>query len=603
MNYKEHRFQSMRDKGDGDEILANFIARIVKEVRYVDGVNTQTVFTIEGETAGPDYDETNEPVKLPPVEVNAENFGAMSWAMSAWGSQCVIMPGTSIKDDLRTMIQLLSRPVRKTVYRRTGWEVIDGKRVYLHVGGAMGAKGNDPSVTVSLPPELARYDLRSSATPKDAVAASLDLVRIGPPSLTWPLLAATFAPVYCACDWTMHVTGRTGSFKSELSSLFQSHYGAGMDARHLPANWQSTPNALEALAFYACNAVMVVDDFIPSGTSYAQKQYQGNADKVIRSQGNQAGRARLTDVSSLQTTMYPRGLILSTGEDTPEGHSVRGRMLIREITPGDINAADLTRAQKNRPLYPGTIAYLVQTLAAKPADLTERVEFLRDEFHGIAHGRTPTMMAKLIAVIRDALDRFEAGGLIGKGEAGRLGLEAQNAIIEAGEQQASYIEDSDPVDQFLAVLRQVLASGGGHFRTLKGGTPQMPELLGWTAEREIGGIQTYKARGPVLGWVRVNNNELYLDATVGYNVVRKAAGQELTLSKQTLLKRVKEAGHTARVDESRGRNTVRVIAENHPRQVLALILSQALDTTEVGGAKASPQNDAEEEADAGDGEE
>ena len=52
---------------------------------------------------------------------------------------------------------------------------------------------------------------------------------------------------------------------------------------------------------------------------------RGQADP---SSGNQAGRARLTDTSNLQQTFYPRGVIFSTGEDTPEGHSVRARMMI-----------------------------------------------------------------------------------------------------------------------------------------------------------------------------------------------------------------------------------------------------------------------------------
>jgi hypothetical protein len=46
----------------------------------------------------------------------------------------------------------------------------------------------------------------------------------------------------------------TGRFKSEAAALAQQHFGAGLDARHLPANWSSTGNALEALAFTAKDA-------------------------------------------------------------------------------------------------------------------------------------------------------------------------------------------------------------------------------------------------------------------------------------------------------------------------------------------------------------
>ena len=42
---------------------------------------------------------------------------------------------------------------------------------------------------------------------------------------------------------------------------------AGLDARHLPASWAATPNALEGLAFLAKDAVLVVDDFNPTGAA------------------------------------------------------------------------------------------------------------------------------------------------------------------------------------------------------------------------------------------------------------------------------------------------------------------------------------------------
>ena len=42
-----------------------------------------------------------------------------------------------------------------------------------------------------------------------------------------------------------------GTFKTELAALAQQHYGAGLDARHLPGSWSSMGNSLEALAFAA----------------------------------------------------------------------------------------------------------------------------------------------------------------------------------------------------------------------------------------------------------------------------------------------------------------------------------------------------------------
>lgn len=589
MNYFADKSRSFRDDGEGPELMANFVARIEAEVQIVDGINTQRVLTLAGEM--PAESDDADPVKLPPVELTAEQFASMSWVMAAWGSRCVIRPGSSIKDDLRTMIQLNSAPKVSTVYRHTGWTTIRGKPAYLHGGGAITPAGNDTSVQVRMSNELARYSLACAAKPQESIAASLDLTNLDGGELTWPLLAATLAPVYGPCDFAVHVTGRTGSFKSEVASLFQSHYGCGMDARHLPGSWSSTPNALEALAFFAKDALFVVDDFIPAGSSTAQRTYQANADKIIRAQGNQQGRARLTDVSSLQQTMYPRGLILSTGEDTPEGHSVRGRMLILEISPGKIGSQALSAAQALRDRLPGTIAWLAQSLAKNPADIKRRVEQLRTHFREIGHGRTPSMLARLVATVEDFTGRAAAESLISKSDAAGYSRAAAEAIAAAGNRQKSFLEGADPVELFIAALRQLVAGGFGHFRGLSGGIPACAMIVGWTVERMHGELETYKARGPVCGWCKPGAGELYLDAHAGVAAVRKIAGQELSLSGQTLLKRLKEAGKLKRVDSARDRNTVRVMAEGHPRNVLCFDLYQALDVKEVADDGEEPEVD------------
>lgn len=576
MQYEETGFQSYRqDVKNGTERLANFVARITKETTISDGINTTSILTISGMM--PPKDATaKEPHDLPEIEVGADEFASMSWVLKKWGVRCVIMPVSGAKDDLRTMIQTFSDPKRSTIYKFTGWTTINGKPAYLHAGGAIGPNGNNKAVTVALPPELQKYNLLCEAPPKTSVTASLQLLELANKSLTWPLLAGTLAPLYGPCDFALHVTGRTGSFKSELASLFQAHYGSQFDARSLPGSWSSTENANQALAFLAKNAVFVVDDFIPSGSSWQQRTYQSNADKLMRSQGNQSGRARLTDTSNLQQTMYPRGLILSTGEDTPEGHSVRARMLIREISPGDIEPDDLSLCQGERPLYCGTVAWLAQSLAQEPADLKPRLDELRTSARGIGHSRTPGILARLIAVAEDFLRRARAAGFITAEEADKYTRQAEAAILEAGNEQKQFLEDADPADQFAAAVRQCLGSGGGHIRSQNGNVPRWAELLGWSKERAAGEIAGYKSRGPLIGWVNVTKNELYIDVTAGFGIIIKNSGGTITLNKQTLIKRLKESDMLTRVDDARTRNTLRVVCEGSPRQVLCMSLTKTL---------------------------
>ncbi|MGE5620090.1 MAG: hypothetical protein ACM3US_12635 [Sphingomonadaceae bacterium] len=64
-----------------------------------------------------------------------------------------------------------------------------------------------------------------------------------------------------------------------------------------------------------------------------------DAERRFRGQGNQAGRRRMTADASLRQGKPPRGLLLSTGEDSPRGQSLRARLLILELDPGDIDWA------------------------------------------------------------------------------------------------------------------------------------------------------------------------------------------------------------------------------------------------------------------------
>jgi hypothetical protein len=479
------------------------------------------------------------------------------------------------------MIQSLSNPTVQIVYRQTGWQTISKNQVYLHGGGGITAAGNDDSYTVSLPQEIAHYDLSCDEDPQECCLASLDLLNLTDQSITWPLLAATWAPLYGPVDFAVHLTGKTGSFKSELVSLFQAHYGAGFDARTLPGSWSSTPNALEALAYMARNAVFVIDDFIPSGTSAQQRAYQGNADKVFRAQGNQAGRARLTDTTSLQQTMFPRGIIMSTGEDTPEGQSVRARMLILEIAPASIDTSSLTDAQSNRPFYCGSVAWLAQSLASKPANLKPAIATLTKSLKGIGHARTGPMLGRLIAVAQDVLGRMREAGIVSAKVCTLYQAAAQAAMIAAGSLQGAFLEDADPVDTFSQVIRQVMATGGGFFRTQNGGVPAGASLLGWSAVGGFGEMQTFQSRGQQLGWVNVPKNELYLDVLAGYPTIKKAAGSSISLSQGQMLKQMKQSGLITRSDPTRNRNTIRITAEGHPRQVICLSLSDVLDQQEA----------------------
>jgi hypothetical protein len=119
-----------------------------------------------------------------------------------------------------------------------------------------------------------------------------------------------------------------------------------MDARNLPGSWSSTANALEGLAFAAKDALLVVDDFAPTGSQTDTERAHREADRILRAQGNRSGRLRMRSDGSLRSPRPPRGMIVSTGEDVPRGQSLRARMLVLELGPGDVDWDGLTGCQK-----------------------------------------------------------------------------------------------------------------------------------------------------------------------------------------------------------------------------------------------------------------
>ena len=84
----------------------------------------------------------------------------------------------------------------------------------------------------------------------------------------------------------------------------------------------------------------------------------------------QAGRGRLDSSANLKISKPPRSLILSTGEETPRGHSVRARLWIIELSPGSINKDLLAKCQSDADhgLYARSMGALKTALLAPETD-------------------------------------------------------------------------------------------------------------------------------------------------------------------------------------------------------------------------------------------
>jgi hypothetical protein len=265
------------EKGPIPTSLTNFTATLVADVVVDDGsTERRRVYELAAHQAG----------RTCQFRVPAAHFNAMSWVAEHLGASALIMPGFALKDPARAAIQLLSGQIpTRHVFTHIGWRKIGADWVYFHAGGALGATGGRPEIEVRLEHALARYALRIPDSPeaaRQAVRASLRLLTLGPDHVTVPVYAALWHAALGHVDHSLHLVGQTGAGKTALVALAQQHFGAELDAEHLPGSWTSTGNALEGLAFLAKDALVVIDDFCPTGSPADIQRYYRDADRVFR---------------------------------------------------------------------------------------------------------------------------------------------------------------------------------------------------------------------------------------------------------------------------------------------------------------------------------
>src|SRR5262249_33477265 len=126
------------------------------------------------------------------------------------------------------------------------------------------------------------------------------------------------------------------------------------------------------------------------------------ADRVLRAQGNNSGRQRMRSDGTLRPERPPRGLILSTGEDIPQGKSLKARIFIIEIEPGSIDKDRLTLCQRDarEGLYAQAMAAFLKWLAPQYEAVLNSLQVGREKYRselseGCQHLRTPEIVADL----------------------------------------------------------------------------------------------------------------------------------------------------------------------------------------------------------------
>ncbi|MHB1210346.1 MAG: bifunctional DNA primase/polymerase [Acidimicrobiales bacterium] len=551
------------ENGQLTEIIARFYACIAEELTWDDGSGeTKKTFKVQALSA-------NSPVPKV-VEIPATEFERMAWVVASLGPDFRIEAGRGIRDHVRSAIQQFSADrIQRTIYTATGWRSLDRGWTYLHGGGGISAAGNDPSISVEVQgngrkfhlPDPPRGERRSRA-----IRASLDILGLADPEspgsleATATLFAMTYRSVIQWADFAGQFHGGTGSLKSSLAALGQQHFGPLMNAKNLPASWvNDTALAIGDLSTKIGDSLLIVDDYVPRGSSQDIARKQHEVQTFIQSIGNHAGRARLNQDGSPRPSKPPNCLPISTGEDQINAGSADARTLPIRFTHGMINKATLKLRQANADsgLYAESMASYIEWLAPQldqvRAEMNARVLQLRDElFIEGDHARTPEIVAHLIfgaekflhfALEVEAIDRATH-------DTHRKNIVA-GLKSAASEIRADRSNQPDPCELFIDLIRSALSSGDAYLSSsIDNASPDGMEVVcGWqVAVKQRGKLD------PVTIWERGDNADqigwtdgetVFLEPDVAYAKARELAskgGQGFPMSARSLKKALHEQG-------------------------------------------------------------
>ncbi len=543
------------------ERLCNFTAEIDCEIVKSDGQTTSRYFTVSGRL------ETGQ--TLPTVDVPASEFNSLDWLTTAWGASPQIAVGTRFKDHVAAAIKERSDAELVKICQHVGWVQHGDEPIYLTASGGIGANGINEDARCELQGTLADFCLPAPVEPPtldlEGVLTAFCDVHKGAVGLV--LLGATMRATLCQfmpATFSVYMQGTTGTYKSALAGTLQGFWGNKFDGAHLPANWSSTSNANEKVAFLSKDALLVVDDFIARGTRSEVARTHANAERLLRAQGNQAGRGRLTSKADLRNAFHPRGIILATGEDIPNGRSLQARLVFINVALGTIDTKVLSELQRR--VKQGELAKIMASflqwiaMEAKNGQLTQLIEFAlecdRENIGQSGHARTQDNLANLLLGLRVFLQFCEDAGELSYQITQKFMNRATETAHKLVTLQASLDHESSDAQRFLELIQIAVSSGKAHIESSQGGKPENSRALGWR-EVDTGKFMRVEAMGPRIGWI--NGETLYLSPGASLSTVKSissALDNHFGSSERAISKSLREAGLLSRCDG--GRNTTKV---------------------------------------------
>jgi hypothetical protein len=587
-------YQAKRKNKDGEtesylKRFTNFTARI-EEVHYIDSdfINsegilvTATKYVLSGELDGK---------ALRPISFPSDHLSTRHKMLAQWPGTTVEPHQKNSDEMLRNAIIEHSQPLKEVHrYRFTGWKEFDGQWTYLHAGGGIDAGGLRPDIKTSLPDRLELVNLpepltEDGAAMRAAATAVLRLLDVAPDRVMVPLVAASHRAITASLlslEYSVFLNGLTGVLKTSLADVFQTFWTPGHRGERLQS-WSSSANSIEKTVFLAKDMLLLIDEYKPGGEKTDRSEMQRSAKRIFQNVGNSAGRQRDTASGEDRQTRWPRAMVLATGEEAPPTESTQARLILLSLSPGDVDTAVLTEAQKaaDSGLFASYLATFIRSIASQYENLASGK--LKDDYeklrvkarkHEFAHPRFPDTVASLALGWNMFASFIEGAGVLTKTEAEALRRRGWNGLVEAVTVQGQAQREEQPAVLFMTYLRSAIASGLAHLTNAGGSEPQFPERWGWRMEPRGDDDEVWRPQGRAVGWTDntgLNGGFVYIDPTAAYGIVGRVAqgeGGAFPVTKRALLSALDDSGLLARKDK--GRCTVKEFWREKRSRMLCL---------------------------------
>lgn len=545
--------------------LTNFHARITEQITLDDGESEEHRLVLSTRIGNFQQDTFDLPAK---------EFSGLAWVLNKLGANAQLMVGQNVREHARLAIQALSSPVRqRTVFTHTGWREIGGKNVYLTPAGAITGNGLDDNVGVEMAKSLSDYSISPGEDPDSCIRASLALLYCGPRRITAAILATAYlAPLMPFFgrelpDFATVLVGMSGLGKSQISALAQAHFGHFRRSR-MPSNFDSSANSIERQCFDAKDALLVVDDFRPSGNRRQVEAAIDSFERILRNMGNRAARQRMQADLTMRRGFAPRGVVMVTAESMVNIQSANSRAFVVEVRNGDF----IDRAVINPQFFeagetiaqlPGAMYEFISWLALHWDQMekfvSETYTFTRT---GIAsrgaHARQPSQLAYLLTALKAFFAFCQARNILSAIESVDLANECAAALTESSAEHSERLREQDPCLIFLRCLRTALSSGAAHLESRWGGAPERAMQYGWIMEKNSEGFEKFhvrdKRQGPI-GFI--DDDYVYLQSDLCFAAAKAQASksdENLFATRAGIFSQLADEGYIERFPDSDGKN-------------------------------------------------